>query len=133
MNNTIANISYKTISMEIEITDGISSQVRRLKETVSIDTAVFILYKLYKDDYLGLTYNLWVDNELYLSLEQGIDMNAKDQAKLVAAGYIIIQRQDEPEPHVKCKSENNPNSWKKFKSKDERDCQANKLFKKEEK
>lgn len=59
-------------------------------------------------------------------------MNAKDQTKLAKAGYIIIRRQDEPEPHIKCKCKDNPDSWKKlpekFTSKVDRDRLANRLL-----
>lgn len=101
MDNNFDKIGDKPFSIEIEITDGVSPQTRRLKGIVSTNTAVTLLHKLYEEDYLSLTYNLWVDNEIYLSLEQGIKMNAKDQAKLAKAGYVIIRRQDAPEPHIK--------------------------------
>lgn len=132
MDNNFDKIGDKPFSIEIEITDGVSPQTRRLKGIVSTNTAVTLLHKLYEEDYLSLTYNLWINNEIYLSLEQEIKMNAKDQAKLAKAGYVIIRRQDAPEPHIKYKSSNNPDSWKKlpekFKSKAERDRHANRLL-----
>lgn len=121
-----------SIIMELEITDGINTQLAKVKEGVACDDAVIKLYQLYEEDYLNLTYTLWIDNEIYLSLEFETKMNAEDQAKLAKAGYTIIQRQDEPEPHIKYKNKENPDSWKrlpeKFTSKDTRDRYANDLL-----
>ena len=39
-------------------------------------------------------------------------MNAKDQKKLCEAGYLILRRSDYPQPHIKFKSDANPDSWK---------------------
>lgn len=59
-------------------------------------------------------------------------MNAKNQRKLCLAGYSIIRRQDEPAPHIKYKSCENPDSWKKFNerysSKAERDRRVSKIL-----
>ena len=132
MNNNFDRISAQPVSIEIEITDGISPQTRRLQGTVSTNTAVSLLYELYEEDYLGLTYNLWIDNEIYLSLEQGTEMNANDQAKLVKAGYLIIRKQDDQEPHIEFKSGKNPDNWKKlpkdFNSSVERNQYVNRLL-----
>lgn len=61
------------------------------------------------------------------------DMNAKDQSKLAKAGYTIIRRQNEPEPHFKIKDSAGPDNWRKFKmeqfkSKAERDRYVNRLL-----
>lgn len=42
-------------------------------------------------------------------------MNAKDQVKLCKAGYFILRRSDYPQPHIKFKSDANPDSWKRYK------------------
>lgn len=55
--------------LEIEITDGTNSPTRKLKSGTSIDVALELLQKLWEDDYLSLTYNLWVNGELHTSLE----------------------------------------------------------------
>lgn len=60
-------------------------------------------------------------------------MNAKDQFKLAKAGYTIIRRQNEPEPHFKIKDSAGPDNWRKFrgaqfKSKAERDRYVNRLL-----
>lgn len=60
-------------------------------------------------------------------------MNATDQRKLCEQGFTILRRQDTPEPHIKIKSSDNPDSWKKypgktFKSKAERDRFATQLL-----
>ena len=57
-------------------------------------------------------------------------MNAKDQSKLCKAGYTILRKFDEPNPGIKHKTKDNPDSWrnfKVFKSKAERDREMNKL------
>lgn len=41
-------------------------------------------------------------------------MNARDQMKLCKAGYTILRRSDYPAPHIKFKSEVNPDSWRKY-------------------
>lgn len=60
-------------------------------------------------------------------------MNAKDQKKLCKAGYFILRRGDYPKPHIKFKSEANPDSWRKYEdyypSKAERDRDMNLLLK----
>lgn len=60
-------------------------------------------------------------------------MNAKDQKKLCKAGYFILRRSDYPQPHIKFKSEANPDSWRKYKdyylSKAERNRDMNLLLK----
>ena len=60
-------------------------------------------------------------------------MNASDQRKLCEQGFTIIRRQDTPEPHLKYKSKDNPDNWKKystkeFASKAERDRFAKQLL-----
>lgn len=60
-------------------------------------------------------------------------MNATDQLKLAKAGYTIIRRQNEPEPHFKIKDSAGPESWRKFKavkfkSKAERDRYVKRLL-----
>lgn len=45
-------------------------------------------------------------------------MNASDQRKLCEQGFTIIRRQDTPEPHLKYKSKDNPDSWKKYPTKE---------------
>ncbi len=60
-------------------------------------------------------------------------MNASDQRKLCDQGFTVIRRQDTPEPHLKYKSKDNPDSWKKyptkeFTSKAERDRFAKQLL-----
>lgn len=37
-------------------------------------------------------------------------MNAKDQRKLCLVGYFILRRSDYPQPHIKFKSDKNPDS-----------------------
>lgn len=60
-------------------------------------------------------------------------MNAKDQKKLCKAGYVILRRGDHPQPHIKFKSDVNPDSWKKYgvnyPSKARRDMSMNLLLK----
>lgn len=55
--------------MIITATDGITTQSRTLKSEVTIERAVELLEQLYDEDYLGLSYTLWVDDEEYLTLE----------------------------------------------------------------
>lgn len=60
-------------------------------------------------------------------------MNAKDQKKLCVAGYFILRRSDYPQPHIKFKSDANPDSWRRYgdyyPSKAERDRNMNWLLK----
>ncbi|WP_303019597.1 hypothetical protein [Parabacteroides goldsteinii] len=60
-------------------------------------------------------------------------MNAKDQKKLCEAGYLILRRSDYPQPHIKFKSDANPDSWRRYgdnyPSKAERDRSMNRLLK----
>ncbi len=61
-------------------------------------------------------------------------MNAKDQRKLCEKGYVILRKQDNPYPHIKYKSINNPSNWKKLESyfnKTIRDKEMNKLLQNE--
>ena len=55
--------------MIITSTDGVTTQSRTLKSEVTIERAVELLEKLYDEDYLGLSYTLWVDDEEYMTLE----------------------------------------------------------------
>lgn len=41
-------------------------------------------------------------------------MDASDQRKLCMQGFTIIRRMDTPKPHIKYKSKDNPDNWKKF-------------------
>lgn len=60
-------------------------------------------------------------------------MNATDQKKLSKAGYFILRRSDYPHPHIKFKSEANPDSWRRYgdnyPSKAKRDRSMNRLLK----
>lgn len=53
----------------IEITDGCNNQSRSLNDTVTLNSAVGYLCRLYENDYLNLTYILWVNEKIYLTLE----------------------------------------------------------------
>lgn len=55
--------------MIITATDGVTTQSRTLKSEVTIERAVELLEQLYDEDYLGLSYTLWVDDEEYVTLE----------------------------------------------------------------
>lgn len=55
--------------MIITATDGVTTQSRTLKSEVTIERAVELLEQLYDEDYLGLSYTLWVDDEEYMTLE----------------------------------------------------------------
>ena len=55
--------------MIITATDGVTTQSITLKSDVTIERAVELLEQLYDEDYLGLYYTLWVDDEEYMTLE----------------------------------------------------------------
>lgn len=48
--------------MKIIITDGINTQTRKLKDTVTLERASELLEDLYNDDYLGCSYYLEDNN-----------------------------------------------------------------------
>lgn len=57
------------MKMEIEIANGIRSEYRKIKDEISKEQGAIILKQLWEQDYLGLTYNLWVDGEVILTFE----------------------------------------------------------------
>lgn len=48
--------------MTIEITDGVTTQRRKLKPSVTVEQAEALLEEMWMDDYLGLSYYLLDDN-----------------------------------------------------------------------
>lgn len=54
---------------EIEISDGITSKTRKLRKGMTIEKAMDVFTKLCYEDYMGWTYTLLVDGEVYLTNE----------------------------------------------------------------
>ena len=57
------------MALYIVATDGARQQERKLKDSVSLEQAKLLLEQLYEDDYLGLSYYLYDEGDLIMSLE----------------------------------------------------------------
>lgn len=55
--------------IQMVITDGLISETKTFKKDVSLERAQEILEQMFEDDFLGLTYSLYVDGEEYCTLE----------------------------------------------------------------
>lgn len=55
--------------IQLVITDGLMSETKTFKKDVSLEQAQEIMEQMYEDDYLGLSYSLYVDGEEYCTLE----------------------------------------------------------------
>lgn len=55
--------------LQIIISDGINEQKRTLKPNVTLSQAEELLEQMYSNDYLGLSYYLYVDCCEYLAFE----------------------------------------------------------------
>lgn len=55
--------------LQIIISDGIKEQKRTLKSDVTLERAEELLEQMYNDDYLGLSYYLYVDCCEHLAFE----------------------------------------------------------------
>lgn len=57
------------MALYIVATDGVREQRRKLKESVTLEQAELLLEELYEDDYLGLSWHLYDESELIMTLE----------------------------------------------------------------
>ena len=55
--------------IQLVITDGLKSETKTFQNDVSLERAQEVMEQMYEDDYLGLSYYLYVDGEEYLALE----------------------------------------------------------------
>lgn len=55
--------------IQIVATNGLRSETKTFKKEVSLERAQEVMEQMYEDDYLGLSYYLYVDGEEYLALE----------------------------------------------------------------
>lgn len=57
------------MALYIVASDGVREQSRKLKESVTLEQAKLLLEELYEDDYLGLSFYLYDESELIITLE----------------------------------------------------------------
>lgn len=55
--------------IQMVITDGLRSETKTFKKDVSLERAQEIMEQMFEDDYLGLSYSLYVDGGEYCTLE----------------------------------------------------------------
>lgn len=59
----------RIMKIQIVATDGTNVQVRNFKKGTSIYRAMKVMERFYEEDYLSLTYSLYVDDVLICELE----------------------------------------------------------------